>query len=406
MKGNKNMKEQYLRIGIDYYIKESVPTINGEQKPALIRWNRATIIDDHGKDLLNSIDKYKGFCTVPSHNNFKEIVGEYYNKYTRLPHQLSYGSFDNTEVFLRHIFAEHYDLALDYIGVLWHHPYHVLPILSIVSSERNTGKTTFLNWLMAIFGRNMTINKNEDFRSQFNSDWADKLIVGIDEVLLDKKEDSELLKSLSTAKHSKIESKGKDKLEIDFFAKFILASNNEESFVKIDQEEIRYWVRKVPTLKTDDPFLMDKLIAEIPHFLHFINNRRISTPKQTRMWFTPKQIWTEALDKLKKGNKTFNEKQLLESIEDAIETYEVDKIKFSTGDLVDLMKTNNLRIPGYQITKLLNEKWNLKSKNSSYKKYISAFDYGTNEYKSSSTLMKGRCYTFTREIIHKIQNQK
>ena len=61
-----------------------------------------------------------------------------------------------------------------------------------MSTERNTGKTTFLNWLKAVFEDNMTINKNEDFRSQFNSDWSDKLIVGIDEVLLDKKEDSEL----------------------------------------------------------------------------------------------------------------------------------------------------------------------------------------------------------------------
>jgi hypothetical protein len=56
----------------------------------------------------------------------------------------------------------------------------------------------------------MTYNKNEDFRSQFNSDWASKLIIAVDEVLLDKVEDSERIKNLSTARTFKTEAKGKD----------------------------------------------------------------------------------------------------------------------------------------------------------------------------------------------------
>jgi hypothetical protein len=291
------------------------------------------------------------------------------------------------------------------LGILWHYPSHILPILSLVSNERNTGKTTFLNWIKAIFENNMTINKNEDFRSQFNSDWANKLIVGIDEVLLEKKEDSELLKSLSTARYSKSEAKGKDKQEIDFFGKFILCSNNEDSFVKIDNEEIRYWVRKVPKLKEDNPFLLDKLVSEIPNFLSFINNRTIVSQKRTRMWFSPQQLWTPALDTLKKGNKTFNEKQLLESIEDELERFELKEVKFSVGDLVELMNKNNLRIPGIQITKLLIEKWKLQSKNSTYKKYYHSFDHQTDEYVVASTKMKNRHYIFSKEILHNIKNK-
>ncbi|WP_233884038.1 primase-helicase family protein [Tenacibaculum piscium] len=91
----------------------------------------------------------------------------------------------------------------------------------------NTGKTSFLNWLKLLFQGNMTINKNEDFRSRFNSDWASKLIISVDEVLLDRREDSERIKNLSTAGSYKTESKGKDKVESNFFGKFILCSNNE-----------------------------------------------------------------------------------------------------------------------------------------------------------------------------------
>ena len=93
--------------------------------------------------------------------------------------------------------------SIDYIKLLLEKPTQILPVLCLVSESRNTGKTTFLNFIKVIFGANMTINTNEDFRSQFNSDWATKLIIGVDEVLLDKIEDSERIKILSTAKTQK-----------------------------------------------------------------------------------------------------------------------------------------------------------------------------------------------------------
>lgn len=52
-------------------------------------------------------------------------------------------------------------------------------------------------------------NINEDFRSQFNSDWAGKLLIVVDEVLLNRREDSERLKNLSTTLSYKVEAKVK-----------------------------------------------------------------------------------------------------------------------------------------------------------------------------------------------------
>jgi len=77
----------------------------------------------------------------------------------------------------------------------------------LVSKERETGKATFLNWLKAIYQNNMTCNKNEDFRSQFNSDWASKLIIAVDEVLPDKVEDNKRIKNLSTTRTFKTDAK-------------------------------------------------------------------------------------------------------------------------------------------------------------------------------------------------------
>ncbi len=396
-------KKDYIRVGTDYFLKDTMPTISGKTKEVLIKWNRSTIIDDHTKDYLFQVKRYKAFCSIPSHTNYQPVIQMCYNRYHKLSHILVNGKIPFTKMFLEHIFGNQYGIALDYLRILWNYPNQILPILSLVSSERNTGKTTFLNWLKSVFEDNMTINKNEDFRSQFNSDWSDKLIVGIDEVLLDKKEDSELLKSLSTARHFKSESKGKDKREIDFFGKFILCSNNEDSFVKIDPEEIRYWVVKVPQLVDDNPLLLDKLIEEIPHFLYYINKRGIVTQRKTRMWFTKEQIWTQALDNLKKGNKTFVEKQLIETIEDELDKFDLTEIKYAIGDLIELMNRNNLRVSGFQITKLLKEKWNMNSKNTSYQKYYLVYDPINNKSMPNFNNDKGRVFIFSKEFLQNIK---
>ena len=76
-----------------------------------------------------------------------------------------------------HIFGEQYKLGRDYLHLLYLQPIQKLPNLLLVSEERNTGKSTFLNFLKLLFQNNVTFNTNEDFRSQFNSDWAGKLLI-------------------------------------------------------------------------------------------------------------------------------------------------------------------------------------------------------------------------------------
>ena len=280
------MKEEYLRIGTAYFKIVSKPNIDEEFKEVIIPWNRPTIVDDHGKDYLKNIDKYEGFIVKPSHVDYEPVFHKFYNKYLPLSHNLEIiykeGSTPYTFKFLKHIFNDQLEIGLDYLSIIWNRPTQILPILCLVSEERNTGKTTFLNWLKLIFEDNMTMNKNEDFRSQFNSDWSQKIIVAIDEVLLDKREDSERIKNLSTSQTFKTEAKGIDKLETPFFGKFILCSNNENNFILIDEKEIRYWVRKIPTLENLDADLDIKMKEEIPQFIAFLNERKINSPKKNQ----------------------------------------------------------------------------------------------------------------------------
>ena len=124
------------------------------------------------------------------------------------------GDFQHVCSLVKHIFGEQYELGMDYLQLLYLKPTQKLPILLLVSEERNTGKSTFLNFLKALFQENVTFNTNEDFRSQFNADWAGKLMIVVDEVLLNRREDSERLKNLSTAHSYKMEAKGKDRYEV------------------------------------------------------------------------------------------------------------------------------------------------------------------------------------------------
>ncbi|WP_366800117.1 primase-helicase family protein [uncultured Apibacter sp.] len=113
----------------------------------------------------------------------------------------------------------------------------------------------------------MTFNTNEDFRSQFNYDWVNKLIVSVDEVLLKHREDSERINNLSTAISHKDEAKGKDRNEVELFSKFILCSNNDNNPIIIDQGETRYWIRKVKPFEREDNQILSRLKSEIPQFL-------------------------------------------------------------------------------------------------------------------------------------------
>lgn len=343
----------YIRVGTEYYREVLRPQANGSTCKCLVYWKASTIKADFGKDYLNDVPKYDCFCTVPSHTDYRKIIGNAYNLYESITHQPLPGDWSAIDSLLRHIFEEHYEYGLDYIQLLYQMPLQKLPILILVSEQRNTGKTTFLNLLKAIFQDNATFNTNEDFRSKFNSDWAGKLLIMVDEVLLSRREDSKRLKNLSTATSYKMESKGKDRNEIAFFGKFVLCSNNEHFPIVIDREEVRYLVRKVNSLETDDPFFMKKLVAQIPAFLHFLMQRDLSVQCENRMWFSPERLRTAALNRIVISNRSKIEFEVAELLMDIMDSTGEASISFVVNDIATLLTYRNARADTSEIRRLL-----------------------------------------------------
>ena len=352
-------KEEFIRVGTTLYKLVNQPRLNGGYVKKRIVWNNETLRQDYGKHYLATVPKYDGFCTVPDHVNYHPIVDKFLNLYEPIDHKPMEGNFPSICSLVKHIFGEQYELGMDYLQLLYLQPIQKLPILLLVSEERNTGKSTFLNFLKALFQNNVTFNTNEDFRSQFNSDWAGKLLIVVDEVLLSRREDSERLKNLSTTLSYKVEAKGKDRDEIAFFAKFVLCSNNEYLPVIIDAGETRYWVRKIDRLQTDDTDFLQKLKAEIPAFLYHLQHRQLSTEKESRMWFATSLLHTEALQKIIRSNRNRLEIEMCELILDIMASMGIDTFSFCCNDILTLLANTYVKAEKHQVRKVLQECWKL-----------------------------------------------
>jgi len=392
-------KELYLRIGTQYYKRIFKPLISGDKLEQILKWTPEIIRQDYGKEYLSNIEKYDGFCCVPGHLKYKRNISKFYNTYEPLKHNsMKTENINITLRFIKHMFGNQYELGLDYIKILYEQPIQKLPVLCFVSSERGTGKTSFINYLKLIFQKNMTFNTNEDFRSQFNSDWSTKLIIAIDEVLLDKKEDSERIKTLSTSKNYKEQAKFKDKGEIEFFGKFILCSNNETNFIKIDPDETRYWIIKVPVIKSPDIYLLEKLEKEIPSFIDFLLKRKYHTSNKSRMWFDEKLIKTDALKRVKAHYRDNVEMEFVLFAIRVLELYKIEEIKFCVDDVVQILKAYSYNTGQVTVRNLLKNKWKIKPMDNAgtYKKYILSPEKDIYEKPG-----KGRYYTLTKSFLKK-----
>ena len=395
----KEIPYPYVRVGTNYYKYIICPLASGDEVLKLIIWTAETIKNDYGKEyLLKNIPRFEGFCMVPAHIGFAEVVKKHLNKYEQIPFKPVKGNYSIISEFLTHIFQEQIEVGLDYLTILYRHPLEKLPVLCLVSKERNTGKTTFLNFLKLLFGANFTYNTNEDFRSNFNSHWSSKLIVAVDEVLLDKKEDSERIKNLSTAKCFKSESKGVDKIEVEIICKFILCSNNVTNFIHIEQGETRYWVREIlPYKSKENENLLTEIEAQVPAFLHFLLQRELKYHKTTRMWFDFKTIETNALKRVIRNNKNKLEMQIILSIIELIDSVEIDDYYFCVKDIqFNLSKTTKGNIDNSAIMRVLKDEWKLKPN-------TNTSSYFTYKYSNEGFFVKhndkGRYYSINRAWI-------
>ena len=331
---NGNGLGQYIRVGTKYYRVDNW---------SIESWDKATIKDDFGANAIHrpELRKFRGFCNEPNFLEKVEYVtkiinGEphtFYNKFF-FPHwklkecEAPYvNKFPTTMKLLTRTFVgdveNQLEIGLDWIQLMLTQPKRRLKQLALVG-DTETGKDTFMEWVIKTVGEsNGILLGGEELESQYNSIWAGKYLVCLNEVSYDlgDKKLKERMKNLLTSEKLTVEGKGENRYQIENYTKIVLATNNIYDFMKIDDNENRTWVRQMPPLdkkKDFDPRFIDKLDAERPYFLYWITKVRELSRKEKagRFWHSDEEYMTDALRKVMENTKTSLYTEIFSCLED------------------------------------------------------------------------------------------
>lgn len=339
---NKKKKERgrrFIRVNTQYYKLVD---------RTLKIYNKSTIIDETPKDFWRTIPSYDGFINEPMYFSYEQEIkkeeGLYWNLHNPLPYTPVEGEWPTIEKLMRHLFTDQYEMGLDWLQLLITNPKHPLPVPCLVSEGQETGKTSFMNLISYLIPGNTAYISIADFADPFNSHFCSKHVVLIDETETDAmftaKGISSKLKRWVTQQTVVRNEKNAPKEELEFYGKLVICSNREENFIKIDDEDTRYWIVKVgPISGRKDPDFFDKLKSECKHFAHFLQHRKMTTPKkQGRLWFSTDQIRTDAFDTAAEYGKSGLYHDLKELILEDLHTYDRDEYFYSPSELAQLLE--------------------------------------------------------------------
>ena len=81
MEANENLipqtgrvEDEYVRIGTTLFRILNQPMMNGSFRKIRVEWKMSTFRQDHSKDEVAQIPKYDGFCTMPSHTDYRHVL--------------------------------------------------------------------------------------------------------------------------------------------------------------------------------------------------------------------------------------------------------------------------------------------------------------------------------------------
>lgn len=360
----RNLKKialNFIRIRDDYYKIVLRPDKSGKFYKDLLRLSKTTITDDYTKGILKYINKYDDFTLVASHTNYQQVINGFYNQYHEVTHKPTQGDYVNIFHILTHIFGEsHIDFILDYLQILYTNPNQCLPIILIESEEKNTGKTTFSNLLYWIFQFNAMKLGNGDLHSDFSGFWLQRLLLIVDETSLEKQGVMQMLKRLSTETGKVISNeKNKAQREVDFIGKFVMLSNDAGKALPIERGDPRWAVFKAPTFAEkgykDDPKISEKIQQEISAFLHFLVNRTLVHPLESRMYFHPEVYHTSQLMLYYENSISLVAQAIKQLVKDSFMMFPNEtELNFSITNIMDELKGNVRGLEKERVRKALN----------------------------------------------------
>ena len=388
----------YVRVGCDYFKVIEKSDRYGISGIELKGWKKDEIKQDHGKDSLMHVKTYDDFCIIPDNKRKIKIKDGTWNMYNEFRHKPKQGDLKWTNILMDHVFGDQINLGWRYLKLLYEHPSRYAPILVLVSKARETGKSTFLNWLNMIFGGNMVTITATDLEGSFNHIYATANIIAVEETFIEKKQIVEKLKALSTQKEIVVNQKFVSNYKIPFYGKFILASNNEDKFAIVDEEEIRFFVRKLHEAKIKNYNIENDLINEIPALLHYLESLPDIDFSVSRTGFTSLELKNENLNRVVAESKSQLYKELKIIIGDYINNLPETETEFyaTAKDIKQKFFDYNNSISSSYIGRVLKEDFKMEPVNETgtVMRYNSIVKVGDSVF----TTKVGNPFIFTKDI--------
>ncbi len=323
--------DNYYQRAVDYDVFTKTSTV------VYLRRQRAELVVEGVS--IGAIKRFTNWIIEPDHLGYRRVIDVYhdgekfsfFNEYKPLPYRpkpfdLPEGfnkdpeGFDyekipeirHTAKFFKHIGGfEKYGnqfvkILWDWLAICYLTPSQRLPAIALVSTEEGTGKSTFINLMLAFFGQNATKTEASRIGQNFNNMAAGKILQCVEETKDERGEIENKLKDLITSFEQVVEAKHQDARTVKNFSKYIFASNHEDSFMKVGTATTRFFVLKVASIKEKVTDYESLLFREIPYLMHFLQIRKVLTPKDPadgRLWFHPKSLENDALRKLRQASK-------------------------------------------------------------------------------------------------------
>lgn len=345
----KHSEYRYIKVLDDYYERSVDYNIITGATNVVYRRRKATELRFEGVQL-GIIPRFANWITVPDHLNYKRVIEvnhegtgfRFFNEYHPLPYKplpfdlpegflKSPETFDMEQIpevaniarFIKHLtdsdrYGNRYtSLLWDWLAICYLHPKQRLPALALVSTEEGTGKSTWIQLCMQIFGQNATKTDAMRIAGNFNAQMAGKILICVEETKDEKGDIENKLKDLITSFEKVVEVKHQDARVVQSFDKFIFASNHPDSFMKVGSQTTRFFVLQVPKISGKVHDFEQVLYREIPYLLYLLEKRGVLTPQADRLWFDPKLLENEALLRLRQASKDVvvqNMEELLQNI--------------------------------------------------------------------------------------------
>lgn len=321
MKTAYNEQNNFRRVGDKIEKTVTGYDVFGRPREETIQLSKEVVMDLHGKPFLNQIPYYEKHIIVPSHMDYQRIIGRCWNVYHPLECTPQQGEHPTWDILMVRVFREQIELGWDYLTLAYQRPTQILPVLCLVSAENHTGKSSFGNALSYLFGQNVGFCTQDDLSSSFNV-WI-RYLFAVFEEISETKTTLNKIKAMSTARSATLNQKYKQQIEFQPFVKLVILSNNDRSFIKANEHDIRYWVRRLVPIPKDE-FIADfddRLRQEVPALMHTLLHREVSVAQTSRMWFQPDSLRTEALDKVRTESRSDIVKDLELLIAEKLDEY-------------------------------------------------------------------------------------